>query len=644
MFNFRKSKSVTVIFLLCLFIGIVFVIAWVVQRGYQTFFPDSLTMTLNTAFSFILLSIALLTTQYQFLQNKTLFIGLLILLTLFNALSLSQHIFYFNAGIDRLLVEDKLAILHKDPFPGRMSVSVTLCFILLGLGSLGFTVRNYYVNTVSQYFFHLVTAISAVALMGYIYGASLLYNLSYVNSIASSSATLFFLLSLGAAYLHPALGITKLFTGTLVGNDIARRLFIPIVIAIVLLGEIRVKTWPYHFFSFETGASLVALTFIFVCLFIMWNTLNKLNNIDLKRRKAEENVQIMVEKLEEMVEERSAQLLNILEKNKQSELKFRTLSEKSMVGVYIAQKEKFVYVNPRFAEIFGYEQDELIDTSQSTIEMIINDKDREIVRNNVKARFAGEIDYLHYEVKGKKKDGTPNYIEFYGNSVIIDGEPSIIGTMLDVTERRKAEGILKRSEANLKTIMDTTDTAYALLDKKLNVMAFNQMAVKFVNSQFNHTPVKGDQLSDYFPSERFPQFIKYAEEVLQGRNISYEINYPQLDGSVFWYYVRLFQITNDKNEIFGMMLALSDITERKNAEGSLRTAYEEIQAHINRIKEMAWKQSHLLRSPLANLMGLAAMLKADPSDSEVHQFINIELERMDKVIIEMAEEASKHDQ
>ena len=173
-------------------------------------------------------------------------------------------------------------------------------------------------------------------------------------------------------------------------------------------------------------------------------------------------------------------------------------------------------------------------------------------------------------------------------------------------------------------------------------MAFNQMAIKFVTSQYNHVPVKGDKFVDYFPKERFPQFVSYTDEVLKGKNISYEINYPQADGSAFWYYVRLFPITNDKKEIFGLMLALSDITERKNAEESLKTAYKQIQEHINSIKDMAWKQSHLIRSPLANLKGLAVMLKEDPSDNDVLKFIHAELDRLDAVIIEMAEDASNN--
>jgi signal transduction histidine kinase len=58
---------------------------------------------------------------------------------------------------------------------------------------------------------------------------------------------------------------------------------------------------------------------------------------------------------------------------------------------------------------------------------------------------------------------------------------------------------------------------------------------------------------------------------------------------------------------------------------------------------MAWKQSHLIRSPLANLKGLAVMLKDDPSDAVVLGHIEDELGRMDTIIIEMAGDASNHD-
>ena len=58
---------------------------------------------------------------------------------------------------------------------------------------------------------------------------------------------------------------------------------------------------------------------------------------------------------------------------------------------------------------------------------------------------------------------------------------------------------------------------------------------------------------------------------------------------------------------------------------------------------MAWKQSHLIRSPLANLKGLTNLLKEDPTEPVIFEHIQNELDRMDSIIIEMADDASDHD-
>jgi PAS domain S-box-containing protein len=328
---------------------------------------------------------------------------------------------------------------------------------------------------------------------------------------------------------------------------------------------------------------------------------------------------------------------------REAELKFHTLAEKSITGVYIIQKEKLLYINARFAEVFGYETYELVNSPDNFIDLIITEDCRAIVRKNIQARYRGDIDFINYEVSGRKKDGTINHIEFSGSRAVINAEPTIIGTMIDITERWKTETVLKQYEANLQTILNTTDTAYALFDKDLILTSLNQMASKFVQSQYGFQPQVGYKLKDYFPPARLPEFMDLVVEVLKGNNTSYEISYPQPDGSVCWYYVRLFPICNKQKEIFGLMLALSDITKRKNSEDSLHAAYKKIHDHINSIKDMAWKQSHLIRSPLANLKGLVAMLQDNPADEEILGYINIELERLDKVIIDMAEDASNHD-
>jgi two-component system, sporulation sensor kinase E len=440
-----------------------------------------------------------------------------------------------------------------------------------------------------------------------------------------------------------------------------------------------------------------------------------------------------------------------------AELKFRTIADKSMVGIYMVQHGKFIYINPRFAEIFGYQPEEL--TNTVPLDTIIYDTHREYTNQQVKLRMEGKIDSLRYETKGKKKDGSSNWVEFYGSRAIMGGVTTIIGSMMDVTERKKAEDelkaseqkykvlfesnpmpmwmiakdslkiiavndaaashygyskdeltnmdvtqlrlpedreiqlrgyeddndktrivrhlkkdgtimvvrltthdiiiegrpvrlsqtnditeqfkaeeSLKKSEANLKAILNTTDTAYGLFTRDLKSLMFNSKAIQFIKKQYGHNPESNSHLSDYFPPDKFPQLHKFTNKVLNDENINFEVNFPQADGSTLWYYVRLFPIISDNTDILGILMALYDITERKNSEQNLKTAYKHIQGHINSIKDMAWKQSHLIRSPLANLKGLVTMLKTDP-DPEILHHIKSELDRMDSIILEMAEDA-----
>jgi signal transduction histidine kinase len=52
-------------------------------------------------------------------------------------------------------------------------------------------------------------------------------------------------------------------------------------------------------------------------------------------------------------------------------------------------------------------------------------------------------------------------------------------------------------------------------------------------------------------------------KVIGGEKVDYEISYPQPDGAFTWYHVRMFPITNGGQEVWGMMTAVSDITQKK---------------------------------------------------------------------------------
>ncbi len=127
------------------------------------------------------------------------------------------------------------------------------------------------------------------------------------------------------------------------------------------------------------------------------------------------------------------------ELTKESEEKFRNLVEWSFVGVYIIQDGRFPYVNSKLAEIFGYTQDEII-SSKSVSDLVAKD-DRVLVAENIRKRLQGEAQSIYYTFRGQRKDGVLIDVEVYGTKIKYKGKPAVIGTLLDITERKKAEAI-----------------------------------------------------------------------------------------------------------------------------------------------------------------------------------------------------------
>jgi two-component system cell cycle sensor histidine kinase/response regulator CckA len=116
---------------------------------------------------------------------------------------------------------------------------------------------------------------------------------------------------------------------------------------------------------------------------------------------------------------------------------FKALVEQSLTGVYIVREGRFVYVNPHLAEIFGRSVDDLL--ALPSVGEVVHTDDREFVVENVRRRIEGEIDELRYEFRILRKDGQERVVEVHGRRITMDEGPAVMGTLLDVTERKRRE-------------------------------------------------------------------------------------------------------------------------------------------------------------------------------------------------------------
>ena len=131
------------------------------------------------------------------------------------------------------------------------------------------------------------------------------------------------------------------------------------------------------------------------------------------------------------------------------------------------------------------------------------------------------------------------------------------------------EEALQKSEAHLRTIFDTTDTIYILLDTNFRIISYNPRAVDFAKTELNHRIKISEYFLDYFPPERQQILLHYMKELSGGKKINYEVPYPQQGNSANWYHVRMFPICRGDADIYGIMFAVSNITEKKLLENEL---------------------------------------------------------------------------
>ena len=209
-----------------------------------------------------------------------------------------------------------------------------------------------------------------------------------------------------------------------------------------------------------------------------------------------------------------SQIENITERV-ESQLKFQNLVENFIVGVYILKNGKFVYVNHRFIEETGYSEEEIIGMPY---ERFIYQDDREFVMKIVDSRDKGLIDTVRYEARIIKKDGQSLWYEIIGSTTTYKGATALIGTMINVSERKAVYDELKKSEANLRSIFDSTDVSYLLLDTKYNIIALNQQMIDIYRDNVAITLREGDNLIELIVPERRQSARKLYDSVVRTKN------------------------------------------------------------------------------------------------------------------------------
>jgi PAS domain S-box-containing protein len=135
---------------------------------------------------------------------------------------------------------------------------------------------------------------------------------------------------------------------------------------------------------------------------------------------------------------------------RESERRYRTLVESSIQGLHIQRDWITLFVNPAFARMLGYEHpNELVGVD--TRRWIAADDLARLERDRG-ARLRGEPVSSQYELQATRHDGSLIWVDIQVSEIVWEGEPAVQSTVLDISERKRAEQALRQSEAQLRQV------------------------------------------------------------------------------------------------------------------------------------------------------------------------------------------------
>lgn len=144
----------------------------------------------------------------------------------------------------------------------------------------------------------------------------------------------------------------------------------------------------------------------------------------------------------------------------ESEERFRAMVEQSISGIYILQEGVFTYVNPRLAEIGGYEPHELV--GKPVLDLVPPEL-RARLELEMAQRLRGTAKVGQYTLALRRKDGSPVDVAIHATRAVVEGKPAIIGIVQDVSERKVAEQVTQRHALQLETALIETIEAVATM-------------------------------------------------------------------------------------------------------------------------------------------------------------------------------------
>ncbi|MDR3415473.1 MAG: PAS domain S-box protein [Nevskia sp.] len=512
--------------------------------------PGWPTMKANTALSFILAGASLLSlrTPPEGRGAPARHLGgyaAALLVFLIGSLSLLEYLLARKFGIDELLVRDYGTLATASP--GRMSPMTALSFVLLGAALLCPQLELRGGRRPSQYLALGSGLIGMCGFLGYLYGAlEIRVNPAY-TSMAVHTAVVVTVLSLGVLAACPDRGMMAVLSAGSPGGLLARRMIPTVLVFSVTLGWLRAQGQRLGYY--DTGFGVVIMVGA-LCIFVAVMSMiaaRAVDRVDAGRRSADSGMR-----------------------------KWAQLFEQSPHAMMMVDRAgRIVLVNRLTEQLFGYGRQELLGAA---VEMLLPPAARGShpgLRQGYSAQPVSRSMGVGRDLRGLTSDGREVPVEIGLSGIETDEGSFVLASVVDITERKRAEEALRASEARFRlTVSSVKDYAIFLLGPQGHVASWNEGARRLKG--YTEGEVVGRHFAMFYPPEdrrggRPERILGLAAKQGRCEDEGWRL---RKDGSRFRANVVITAIRDEHGTLTGFSKATRDLTEHQRLESRFRYAVE----------------------------------------------------------------------
>ncbi|SPD73367.1 hypothetical protein PITCH_A1810002 [uncultured Desulfobacterium sp.] len=295
------------------------------------------------------------------------------------------------------------------------------------------------------------------------------------------------------------------------------------------------------------------------------------------------------EQLEQRVrdlEQAESKRKRVEEKLLMSAQNFSTLADNAYDGIVIVTADgSHLYANQRAAEITGYSVTELLEVN---MRQLAHPDKIAIFEDRVRRRISGEEFANPYQTEIFTKYGVPVPVEIAGSRTVWHGQPADLIIMRDITERKRAEEALLKSERKLLSLIDTTSDWVWEVDSKGYFTYVSPKTEDFLG--YNVQEILGHNLADFLAEDYVESAWKYfrrrceAPEPFAGLQVAL----TRKDGRRVIAEMSGNPVYEKDGEFSGYFGCDKDITEKLLAESDLRESEKKYRLVAENVRDVIW--------------------------------------------------------